>query len=392
MGDQQQCYEQQCYEQQCYEQQCYEQQCYEQQCYEQLSGIPFHHTTHVLKEVFIPKREPDTVVIPKVYDDIINVGHGDPNVFRSWWTHHNILPSIPTQTIPLYEYQEEDFSELERATHYFHQLFGTDADASLVYGNGSTQVINAILYAVSKLLRRRIIVGYAPPVYMLMHEFLINCQLVEVTFDLDRRDIDVEIVIDPNNPSGEHRTSKSTATYIIFDRAYNWPIYQDHIVPTSLDKNHITVYTISKALGMGGLRLGWAFINNNVLTKEVQRALFVIGICPNSFGMAAATRIFNDFILDPNLLLSYHTELKDTIESRRKLVANCPQFITTNRSGPYAWISSYDGSDIAATLLNNYQIKVYSGTQFASTCNYARFSLINDSNDFNTAINRLMDS
>lgn len=358
-----------------------------QQYYEQLSGTPFHHTSHTLKEVSVPDAD-----IPKVYTDIINAGSGDPTIFRSWWMNHNVLPAIPTQNIPLYEYQEEDFSELEAATHGFHQLFGTDVDAALVYGNGSTQVINAILYAISKQLRRRIIVGYAPPVYMLMHEFLINCQLVEVTFDLDRNDIDVEIVIDPNNPSGEHRVSKSTASYIIFDRAYNWPIYQNYVTPTSVQKNHITVYTISKALGMGGLRLGWAFINDEVLTKEVQRALFVIGICPNSFGMAAAIRIFNDFIFQPNLLLSYHTELKDIIESRRKLVAACPQFVTVNKSGPYAWISSYDGSDIAATLLANYGIKVYSGTQFASTCNYARFSLINDTNDFDAAINRLMSS
>lgn len=34
-----------------------------------------------------------------------------------------------------------------------------------------------------------------------MHEFLLNCRMVEVTFDLTRSDIDVEIVIDPNNPS-----------------------------------------------------------------------------------------------------------------------------------------------------------------------------------------------
>jgi len=48
-------------------------------------------------------------------------------------------------------------------------------------------VINAVLYAISKQLERPIIVGYEPPVYMLM-----NYKIVEITFDLTRSDIDVE--------------------------------------------------------------------------------------------------------------------------------------------------------------------------------------------------------
>lgn len=325
-------------------------------------------------------------------EDVINIGHGDPTIFRSWWLEHNILPEISTQHVPLYEYQEEDFSRLIKATHDFHSLFGTDSpSSSIVYGNGSTQVINAVLYAISKKLQRPIIVGYEPPVYMLMHEFLLNCKMVEVTFDLNRSDIDVEIVIDPNNPSGEHRCSKSSAKYVVFDRAYNWPIYLDSDpIPTSTDSNHITVYTISKALGMGGLRLGWCFVNDDDLTQEIQRALFVIGICPNSFGMEATISIFNRFINDAQLKHDYIDNMGKIIKYRRTLLSMCHQFTVVNKTGPYAWIKAHNENiDITDLLLRTYSIKVYSGVQFGSTPNYARLSLICDSDDFTNAIKRL---
>ena len=325
--------------------------------------------------------------------EIINIGHGDPTIFRSWWSQSHILPNISTQQIPLYEYQEEDFSRLIKATHSFHELFGTDvATASIVYGNGSTQVINAVLYALSKKLKRSIVIGYEPPVYMLMHEFLLNCKMAEVTFDLERSDIDVEIVIDPNNPSGEHRIQKSNARYVIFDRAYNWPIYLDSDpVPTSSNPNHITVYTMSKVLGMGGLRLGWCFINDDDLTKEIKRALYVIGICPNSFGMEASISIFNRFINDPDFKDYYISTMGISIKNRRSIISLCPQFTVTNITGPYAWIKAHnDDINIAEVLLQTYSIEVYSGVQFGSTANYARLSLICDSEDFNKAIKRLL--
>jgi len=200
----------------------------------------------------------------------------------------------------------------------------------------------------------------------------------------------LKIVIDPNNPSGETRISKSQAPYIIFDRAYNWPLYVDNSsTPTSMETNHITVYTISKALGMGGLRLGWAFINDNDLFLEIKRDLLVIGICPNSFGMEAAENIFNMLISGTDLLNSYCVDLKAKINSRHKLLSSCPQFIITNDHGPYAWIKSNDRTDIEVFFMEKYKIKVYSGTLFGSTSEYARFSLICSDNDFNEAILRL---
>lgn len=324
--------------------------------------------------------------------EIINIGHGDPIIFRNWWEQNSIFPNIDTQDSYYYEYQEDDPKELIDATHKFHTLFGTDCSSSnIVYGNGSTQVIQAILYTISKRLGRPIIVGYEPPVYMLMHEFLSHCNYVTITFDLTRTDIDVEIVIDPNNPSGEHRVHKSTAPYTIFDRAYNWPIYMNNHdpTPTSDAPNHITVYTISKALGMGGLRLGWAFVNDPMLYREIKRALFVIGICPNSFALQAAYLIFTRFVNDKELYKSYVNGMKREINGRRELVEHCEQFHVVNESGPYAWIKSKDGGDIAKQLLEKYNIKVYSGVEFGSTAEYARLSLICSESDIMGAVSRL---
>ena len=319
---------------------------------------------------------------------IINVGHGDPVIFRPWWEKHQLLSPIDTQVPSIYEYQEEDFSDLITSTRKFYSLFDLETyNFSIVYGNGSTQVITAVLHTISKRLSRRIVIAYKPPVYMLMHEFLSYCNWIEITFDLTRDDIDVEVVIDPNNPSGERRYQESSASYVIFDRAYHWPIYIDSLDPISRGCNHITVYTISKLLGMGGLRLGWAFINDNNLAQEVQRSLFVIGICPNSFGMEASKVVFNRFIDDPNLVDQYNNELRDMIEQRRNALQKCSQFIVTNTSGPYAWIKSR--GNIAQNLYQKYGIKVCDGIHFGFSHQYARWSLICSEDDFNSALNRL---
>lgn len=327
--------------------------------------------------------------------EIIDVGHGDPLIFNRWWRDEKILPEIATDiSESLYTYQQGEDSDLIRATHNLHGRFGTDCEtASIVYGNGSIQVLNAVLYAISRRLNRTIVVGYELPIYMLMHEFLCNSTWITVTQDLTRTDIDVEIVIDPNNPTGESRTNKSTATYTIFDRAYNWPIYLEEetpLKPTSAEPNHIAIYTISKALGMGGLRLGWGFINDDVLSQEVSRALVLLGICPSSFGMTAAKQVFRKFVGSSRLVMSYSDNLRDQIRWNHECLKSCQQFTIVNSAGPFAWIQSKDGSNIAETLLTQYSIKVYGGEQFGSTTEFARFSLICDENDFSEALARLL--
>ena len=324
---------------------------------------------------------------------IVNIGHGDPTVFRAWWIKNNLLPFVFTKDPAMYEYQEDEHSELVRLTHSFHRLFGTDCgDASIVYGNGSTQIINAILYTLSRKLGRCIVVGYKTPVYMLMHEFLSHCTWVKVTFDLTRSDIDVEIVIDPNNPSGDQRKKLSQAPYTIYDKAYNWPIYVDSVTPTSSAASDITVYTISKCLGMGGLRLGWAFINDIELSYAVKRSLYLIGICPNSFGMEAAKSVFEKFLCDPALLQSYVEDISETIEMRRKSIKDNPHFTVTNTSGPYAWIKSKNGENIRSLLLDKFGIEVYSGSEFGDTDDHARMSLICSNEEFSQAIERLQNT
>lgn len=321
---------------------------------------------------------------------LINVGHGDPTFFRSWWKKYDVFPLVNTKDKYLYEYQEGELDELADLTHKFHRIFNTDSEkSSIVYGNGSTQVINAILYSISKKLDRPIIVGYRPPVYMLMHEFLSNSKWVNVTFDLLRKDIDVEIVIDPNNPSGETRKKHSEALYTIYDKAYNWPIYIDDVSKTSTNSNDITVFTLSKCLGMGGLRMGWALVNDKDLTAEIRRSLFVIGICPNSFSIEATKYMFKDFIENPKTKETYIEDNTKIIKTRRTLLSDNKYFDVTNDSGPYAWIKAKHDFDISNFLFSKYKIKVYPGTLFASDSRYARFSLICSNSEFNEAVKRL---
>lgn len=96
------------------------------------------------------------------------------------------------------------------------------------------------------------------------------------------------------------------------------------------------------------------------------------------------------------------------IQDRRTYLSLCHQFTVVNKTDPYAWIKAHnENADIAKLLSQKYSIKVYSGVQFVirttslmqlnvysgvqfgSTFNYARLSLICDSDDFTDAIKRL---
>lgn len=330
--------------------------------------------------------------------DIVNVGHGDPTFFKKWWDHidfNSIFNNIDFSNHNLYEYQSVNLNdtELDNSIHSFHQLFGSDSPSSkLIYGNGSTIIINSILLALTKKLERKIVVAYQPPVYMLMHEYILSTQSYEITYDINRTDIDVEIIIDPNNPTGKKSSSLSNAKYFIFDRAYNWPIYTSYITSTSTEKNHITVYTLSKLLGFGGLRVGWAFVNDISLFNNINRALLLMNICPNTLGFLLTKKILTYLTNDHQIILNYIQYCCSTIQQRRETLATIPFIEIINEEGPYAWIKHTNNLNISKFLFDTYNIKTISGLDFGSSDIFARFSLICSEQEFNTAVSRLQSS
>lgn len=65
----------------------------------------------------------------------------------------------------------------------------------------------------------------------------------------------IEVVTSPNNPDGNvrHSTVNQTGGFLIHDLAYYWPQYTPISSPTD---NDLTLFTVSKATGHAGTRIG----------------------------------------------------------------------------------------------------------------------------------------
>lgn len=322
--------------------------------------------------------------------DTLDVGHGNPTMFREWWKQHSVCPTTISLEMTDYEYHDNT-QQLISSVRELHQLFDTDCpSATLLLGNGSTHVIYSILMAISSELDRPIIVGYSLPVYMYIDELIHKSKFIIVTHDLERDDLDVELIIDPNNPTGENQDRRSTAKYVIYDRAYNWPIYVDNVKPTSSRNDEITVYTLSKCLGVGGLRIGWAFVNDDKLSPAIERCLMLSSMCINTLGLRASHEVIQNLVRSPTLQQHYR-DLRYVIQQRRQRLADVGTLCVSNTQGPYAWITfNQDSSaNIANYLLENFRIKVVCGTAFRGEQQYARMTLICTDDEFDTAIIRL---
>lgn len=106
------------------------------------------------------------------------------------------------------------------------------------------------------------------------------------------------VVTSPNNPDGElrhrdplHRALAARAGAVLYDLAYLWPVYADSTLVGAeqlaaelvLGPNDLACFTASKALGLGGARLGYGWLHNATLAALVEEAVF-----DDSLGISAA--------------------------------------------------------------------------------------------------------
>lgn len=314
----------------------------------------------------------------------MNLGSGDPNIFNAWWfdqEHYKLLTPL-RHKVELFKYQEDRQHELERLVKVFRQRVRGDETSDprfTVFGSGSTQVIHAILLVLAKREGRTLHVGMVTPYYMLMKE------LIEMTpglaFTTVPEEMDIEIVVAPNNPTGAKIPPQSRAKYILYDHAYDWPTYTEEVSDDTQEA--ISVFTASKLFGLGGLRLGWAHFADASLGLEVERALELMGICPNSFALETMSNILQ-LMLTCELYPEFFRVHRDLIQQRRAEIA---KFVTvTNTDGPYAWL--FHPEDVVAHL-HRYGIVVRPGVLFGTTNQYARYSLIDTADTYTQVATKL---
>ncbi len=185
----------------------------------------------------------------------------DGGIFTEYWEDQN--PESLELTIPVW-YRNEymapfvippvttPFNVKLRDSIVSLHLAAGNADTTgraLVVGDGSTEVVRALLYGLAKLAGRPFFLYARPPFYPTFRVWANQNPLVgnfTNRTDLDPADV-IEIVTYPNNPDGlQHPPVYPTAHAIIYDLVYYWP----HTCPAvSLRSDAIMVFSSFKLTG-----------------------------------------------------------------------------------------------------------------------------------------------
>lgn len=183
------------------------------------------------------------------------------------------------------------------------RVVGWPADG-IVLGNGSNELIHAILVAVCGPGRRLVTVTPTFGLYKLhatflgseVHEVPLNPDLsfdaIAIKAEADRAKADVIVVCSPNNPTGSiletdelESIVRGFGGLVVVDEAYHEFAGTSCVPLLERYTNLLLLRTFSKAMGLAGLRIGYLLAHRQ-LAEQVEKAKLPFSV--NLFSREAA--------------------------------------------------------------------------------------------------------
>ncbi|KAB2041975.1 hypothetical protein ES319_D02G185000v1 [Gossypium barbadense] len=370
------------------------------------------------------KKAPTTLSSNRV----INFARGDPTMYESYWRQMGEKCTIVISGHNLMSYFSNAghfcwflMPELDRAIRRLHCVVGNavvDDDRYIVVGNGSTQLFQAVLYALSSSYdpdTEPLSVVAAAPFYSSYPEetdFLRSglYKWAGDAYSFDKDGAYIEVVTSPNNPDGAIREAvvNRDGGKLIHDLAYYWPQYTPI---TGKADNDIMLFTFSKATGHAGSRIGWAIVKDiEVATKMVKfmelssigvskesqlRAAKILEVISDDCQNSAPDKEENFFEYGQRLMSDRWEKLREVV--KRNGVFSLPKYPQdycnfigkyTDPSPAFAWLKSKDGLN-CDNLLRELKIVTRGGTNFGVDSNYTRISMLSPDEDFNLLLEKL---
>ncbi|XP_073126689.1 tryptophan aminotransferase-related protein 2-like [Henckelia pumila] len=369
-------------------------------------------------------------------DEIIDVDLGDPTMYEKYWQQ---MGGKTTVVIPGWRFMSyvSDVKnicfflepEFANAVVRLHKLVGNAVtqDRFIVVGTGSTQLIQAVLYATSpRNSSEPVSVVSAAPYYSAYPFFANYLKSGLYEWGGDARDFKgdgryTEIVTSPNNPDGSLReavVSSKQGGILIHDLAYYWPQYTSISSPADHD---IMLFTVSKCTGHAGTRLGWALVKDKEIAKKMAEFMVI-----NSAGVSKDSQIRgakilqvvvdthehnrssgsstkleverNAFFEHSYNLMAKRWRLLSSAVNRGKIFSlprfpagKCAFSGRTFATQPaFAWVKCEgEIDDCERFLRENYKILSKGGKQFGDSPKYARISVMPRDHVFEQLVDRL---
>ncbi|XP_076941154.1 tryptophan aminotransferase-related protein 4-like [Bidens hawaiensis] len=344
---------------------------------------------------------------------------GDPVFLEPFWMQHATYSAVVISGWHRMSYHYADGTamskELENYIREVHSLVGNAVTEGryLVFGIGSTQLLNAAVYALSsENASSPSNVLASIPFYPMYKEQTMFFKSEDFQFEGDTNswqsnnwtnDMDVvEFVTSPNNPDGDLKQSVLGGK-TIYDHAYFWP----HFTPIPAPADHdLMIFTLSKLTGHAGARFGWAIIKDKEvyakvleyismadlgISRDTQlRVLKLLKVAVEGNGKPLFEFSYNKMRNRWDRLTSvFSKSTRFSIQKRHPL--HCNFFNETRLPSPaYAWVKcEREEEDDCGAVLQAGKIIGRAGSKFSTSDRYTRLSLIKCQYDFELLLQRL---
>lgn len=358
-----------------------------------------------------------------LHDCPADVDSGDPMFLEAYWQQQAASSAVVISGWHRMSYSTDgkDYLsiELEKHIRILHQVVGnavTDGKF-IVFGSGSAQLINALVYALSpsNASSSPASVVASVPYYPFYKK---QTNLFETraygwrgtTSSWANASVSsatnfIEFVTSPNNPDGLFKQPVLGSSAVIFDYAYYWPHYSPILDPADED---VMLFTNSKISGHAGSRFGWAVIKDEGVYERTANYLSL-----NTMGVSRDTHLRvlklikvmiaekggkgDIFEFGYRTLKARWSKLNDLVSSSSRFSLQqhsaryCNYFRTIRDPSPaYAWLKcEWKEEDDCHEALRKGSIISRSGALFEADSRYTRLSLIKTQDDFDLLLKRM---
>ncbi|XP_059631526.1 tryptophan aminotransferase-related protein 4-like [Cornus florida] len=339
---------------------------------------------------------------------------GDPLFLEPFWMQHAASSAIVVAGWHRMSYIFGDKSfisqELEKHIRKVHAITKNAVTAGkyIVFGAGSTQLLNAAVHALSSenSSSPARVVASIPyyPVYKMQTDFFrsVDFEFIGDTSlwknTSDNHTNVIEFVTSPNNPDGQLKKAvlQGPSVKAIHDHAYYWPHFTP--IPAPADED-LMIFTISKLTGHAGSRFGWALVKDEAvyqrmitymifsemgISRDTQlRALKLLKVISSGDG-----REIFDFAYET--MRDHWERLGQTLSMSKRFSIQdlapqyCNFFEKVRKPSPaYVWLKCEREEDKDCTaVLRAANIISREGSMFTAENRYARLSLLKSNDDF----------
>ncbi|KAL1540588.1 tryptophan aminotransferase-related protein 3-like [Salvia divinorum] len=345
---------------------------------------------------------------------------GDPLFLENFWMHHASSSAVLISGWHRMSYNFPGLTAISEVLdshirHLHHVAKNALTEGKyIVFGGGSTQLLNAAVYALSANLSSPASVVAAVPSYPLYKTQTDFFQNKNYAFKGDASLMSnasyantnvIEFVTSPNNPDGNLKEAvcKGPCVRAIYDHAYFWPHFT--AIPSPADED-VMIFTISKLTGHAGSRFGWALVKdkevyNNMMTyisvaemgisRETQiRALQLMKAILRGDGKEIFDYAFEKMSDRWGKLSQIFSKSKRfSIQEIPPLYCNFFDKVRGPSPG-YAWVKCEREEDLDCTrVLREANIIGRAGSKFSVDDRHVRLSLLKGDDDFNLLLNHL---